>query len=107
VKRRRLHRLRTPSDYMAKYGVHPHDSHEIDVVKIVTDLATRAERARAEVERSFDADKTTDWKAYARQLATRLRNQRGEIKRLHEDLERVRAEAHRWRELVERAGRAA
>lgn len=97
---RRLMRLKKPAEHMEKYGVHPHVSHEIDVVAIVRDLAKCAERAAADVERGFDADVSTDWREYAKRLASRIKNQRREIDRLHKKVRELRADVHERDETI-------
>jgi hypothetical protein len=79
---------------MAEGGVHPHVSHEIDVVKLVDSLASQASRVASEVERAYDTDATTDWREYAKQLAARIKAQRGEISRLHAKVRDLRADVH-------------
>ena len=87
-------RVKRPAEYMERLGVHPHASHEIDVPKAVADLASRAERLARDVEQAFDADASTDWREYAKALATRIKRQRHEIDRLHVKVRELRADVH-------------
>lgn len=91
---RRLLPLKRPADYMEEHGVHPHGSHEIDVPKMVAGLAEQAERVRRDVDAAYDVDKSTDWRVHAKQLAARIKNQRGEIYRLHRKVRDLRADIH-------------
>ena len=84
----------TPSDYMAKWGVHPHISHEHDIPKLVAEMVRRVDALGHEVAKAYDADKNTTWREYAKHLAGRIKNQRREIERLHAKVRELRADVH-------------
>ena len=89
-----------PAEYMERLGVHPHNSHERDIPGMVKALVAQAVRLGEDVDRAYDLDVNTNWRDYAKQLASRIKQQRGEIERLHRQVRELRADVH---EAVERA----
>lgn len=83
-----------PADHMEKFGVHPHISHEHDVPKLVRQVVAEVDRLGRQIEVFYDADKNTTWRDYAKLLATLIKNQRGELKRLHKKVRELRADVH-------------